>query len=51
MAMKIRLKMKNRSPVCDIKRPRPRHGPKYTKHEMCFSIMMLICNKQHVGNI
>ena len=38
MAMKMRLKMKNRSPIHDIKRPRPRHGPKYTKYEMCLSI-------------
>ena len=30
--------MKNRSPICDIKRPRPRHGPKYTKYEMCLSV-------------
>ena len=38
--------MKNRSPICDIKGPTPRHGQKYTKYEMCsLSIMMLICNK------
>ena len=28
------LKMKNRSHKCDIKRPRSRHGQKYTKHEI-----------------
>ena len=34
------LKMKNRS----------HHGPKYTKYEMCLSIMV-ICIKQHPNNI
>ena len=38
--MKMRLKMKNRSQRYDIKRPRPRHGHKYSKYEMCLSIMM-----------
>ena len=32
--------MKNRSQRYDIKRPRPRHGHKYSKYEMCLSIMM-----------
>ena len=29
----------------DISRPRPRHGPKYTKYKICLSIMMVICIK------
>ena len=33
MAMKARLKMKNRSQRYDINRPRLRHEPKYTKYE------------------
>ena len=32
-------------------RPRPRHGPKYTIYKMCLSIIMVICIKQHLGNI
>ena len=32
--------MKNRSQRYDIKRPRPRHGHKYSKYEMCLNIMM-----------
>ena len=35
MAMKMRLKMKNRSHRYDINRPTPRHGYKYTKYKMC----------------
>ena len=49
--MKMRLKMRNRSHRYDINRPRPRHGYKYTKYEMCFSIMIAICTKQHLSNI
>ena len=30
MVKKMRLKIKNRPQRCDINRPRPRHGPKYT---------------------
>ena len=51
MAMKMRLKMKNRSHRYDINRPTPRHGYKYTKYKMCLSIMMVICIKQHQSNI
>ena len=40
MAMKMRLKMKNRSHRYDINIPRPRYGHKYTKYNMCLSIMM-----------
>ena len=43
MTIKMRLKMKNR--------PRPKHGHKYTKREMCLIIMMVIGIKQHLSNI
>ena len=32
--MKMRLKMKNRSHICNINGPRPRHGHKYTKYKI-----------------
>ena len=38
---------KNRSKI----QPRPRHGLKYTKYKMCFSVMMVICSEQHLSNI
>ena len=38
--------MKNRSQRYDVNRPRPKHGPKYTKYKICLSIMMVICIKQ-----
>ena len=41
MALKTRLKMKNRSQRYDRNRPRPRHGPKYTNYKMCLSIMVV----------
>ena len=47
MSMKMRLKMKNRSLRYNIKRPRLRHGNKYTKYKMCLSIIMVIWIKQH----
>ena len=50
MAMKMSLKMKNRSQRHNINRPRTRHGPKYTKHKMCLSIMMVACIKEHLSN-
>ena len=34
MAMKIRLKMKNRSHICNINGLRPIYGLKYTKYEI-----------------
>ena len=44
--------MKNRSYRQDINRTNPRHGyEKYTKYKMCFSMMMVMCNKQHLTNI
>ena len=51
MIIKTRLKMKNRSQMYDINRPRPRHGHKYTKYKMYLSIMMVICIKQNLSNI
>ena len=51
MTVKMRLKMKHRSHKYDINRTRPRHGHKYTKYKMCLSIMLVICIKQHLGNI
>ena len=50
MTTKMRLKMKNRSHRCDITRPRPRHGHKYTIYKMWPSLMMAICIKQHLGS-
>ena len=51
MTIKPRLKMKNRSQIYDINRPRPRHGCKYTKYKIYLSIMIVICIKQHLSNI
>ena len=48
--MKMRLKMKNRLHRYDIKRHRPRNGPKYSKYKMCLIIMMGIGIKQHLSN-
>ena len=49
MAMKIRLKMKNRSHRYDINRHRSRYGHRYTKYKMWFSIMTALCIKQHLS--
>ena len=43
MAMKMRLKMKNRSHRYDINRTSPRHGNRYTIYRMCPSVMMVVC--------
>ena len=43
--------MKNRLHRCDITRPRPRYGHKYTIYKMCLSLMMAICIEQHLNNI
>ena len=51
MTMKMRLKLKNRSHRYNINIARSRHGHKYTKYEMCLSILMNICIKQHLNNI
>ena len=41
------LKMKNRLHRYEINRPRPKHGYICTRYIMCFSVMMIICIKQH----
>ena len=51
MRLKMRLKMKMKSKRYDLKRPRPRHGQKYTNYKTCRSIIKVICIKQHVSNI
>ena len=48
MTMKVRLKMKNRLHRCDINRPRPRRGDKYTNYRMCLTTMMVICIKGYL---
>ena len=47
MAMKVRLKIKNRSHRYGINRPRPRYGHKYTKYKKCLSVMMVMCVKAY----
>ena len=49
--MKMRVKMKNRSHRYDINRARPRHGHEYTKYKFCLSTMVVMSNKQQLGNI
>ena len=51
MAIKMRLEMKSKSQRYNLNSPRPRHGHIYTNCKMCFSIMMVICIKQHLSNI
>ena len=45
--MKMKMKMKNRSYRYDINGPRSRHGHKYSTYQLCRSVMMVICMKQH----
>ena len=40
--MKMRLKIKNRLFGYDINKPRPKHGHKYTKYNICHNTLMLI---------
>ena len=47
MAMKMRLKIKNRSHRYDINCLRPRHGHKYTK-KMCLSIKKCFAVEKNV---
>ena len=49
--IKMEMKMKNKSHISNVNRPRPRHGCKYSKHKKCLRMMMLICLKQHLSNI
>ena len=46
----MKKKMKNRSQRHDINRFRPRNRHKYTKWNMCLSMMMLIRIQQHLSN-
>ena len=34
----------------DMNRTGPRHGYECSKYKMCLSMMMVICNKQHLSN-
>ena len=43
--------MKNRSHRFHINRPRSRHRHKYSKYEVCLTMIMLTCIKQHVSDI
>ena len=49
--MKTKMKVKSKSPRYGINRPRSRHGPKYSKHKKCLSMMMLLCIKKHLSNM
>ena len=52
MVIKMRLKMKNKSQGYDINKPRPRHGPKCTKHKMSqYNDGYIMRIKQHLRNI
>ena len=51
IVMKMRMKMTNRSHKYDKNRTRPRHGYKYAKYKMYLSMLMVMCNKQHLSNI
>ena len=51
MSEKIKMKMKNRSHIRDINRPRSRHGHKYSKYKKCLGMAMPISIKQHLSNI
>ena len=48
---KMRLEIKNGSQRYDINRNRWRHGHKYTKYKMCLSMMVAMCNEQHLNGI
>ena len=46
----MRLNMKNGLHRYDINRTKLRNGDKYTKYKLCLSIIMVMWNKQHLGN-
>ena len=48
IVMKMKVKIKNRPHIYDLNRTRSKHGYKYTKYKMCFIMIMVICNKQHL---
>ena len=43
--------MKSGPQKYNVNRPGSRPGHKYNKYKKCLSMMMLICNKQHLSNI
>ena len=49
--MKTKIKMKIKSNRHHTNRPRSRNKYKYIKYKKCFTMMMLICIKQHLCNI
>ena len=49
--MKMKIKKKNRPHRYDRKRPRFRHGHKYSKYKRCLGMMMLMRSKQQLSNI
>ena len=49
--MKMRMKMINRSHRFGLNNTRSRHGYEYAKYKMCLSMVMIMCNKQHLSNI
>ena len=49
--MKMRRRIKNKSHRYDIKRTRPRYDYEYTKYKMLLSLIMVMCNKQHLSNM
>ena len=49
--MKTKIKMKIKSNRYHTNRPRSRNKYKYIKYKKCFTMMMLICIKQHLCNI
>ena len=51
IAMKLNMKMNNRSHRYDLNRPRPRHGHRCTQYKTCLSIMIVTCIKQHLSTI
>ena len=47
----IIMKMRNGSHRYDIDTTKPRYRHKYTIYKICLSMMMIMCNKQHLSNI
>ena len=45
--MKMKMKIKNRSEIYDINRPKPR----YNKYKKCLNMMLFMYIKQHLNNI
>ena len=49
--IKMEMKMKNKSQRYNLRRFRSRHGHKYSKYKKYFTMMMLLCIKQHLSCI